>query len=140
MAKLTPTEFQEKHARRLKGAVDDIRKGLERVTEAPTAKAAAKKDKMKLRINEALDTGKWESRLKGVSLEEWKTKAVEKGLGRIASGVDGAAKKVENFASQLLPYQDSVRAKVKNMPDLTLEDRITRATTFIREMSKFRKK
>lgn len=140
MAKLTPSEFADKFARRLKASVEDIRKGLERVSESPTAKAAAKKDKMKARINEAIDSGKWSERLKAVSLEEWKSKAIDKGVNRIASGVDGSIKKMEDFAAQLLSYQDSLRAKIKAMPDMTLEDRINRATTWIREMSKFRKK
>ena len=140
MAKLTPTEFAEKQGRRLKGSIEDIRAGLLRVTENPCVKAAGKKEKMKARINEAIDTGKWDSRLKAVGLEEWRSKAIDKGLGRISSGIDGAMKKVEDFAAQLLPYQDSVRAKIKAMPDMTLEDRINRATAFIREMAKFRKK
>jgi len=41
MAKVTPDEFVEKHARRLKGAVEDMRRGVEKVTSAPTAAAAA---------------------------------------------------------------------------------------------------
>ena len=46
MAKLTPLEFQEKHARRLKASVEDVRKGIDRVTENPCELAAAKQDKM----------------------------------------------------------------------------------------------
>jgi hypothetical protein len=140
MSRLTPAEFQEKHARRLKGAVEDIRKGIERVTEAPGVKAAAKQAKMKMAINEAIDTGKWAERTKKVTVGEWKDKAINKGLGRIASGIDGASGKVTDFASQLLTVQDGIVNKVKAMPDMTLEDRINRMTTFIRDMSKFRKK
>jgi len=140
MPKVTPDEFQEKHARRLKGAVEDIRRGVEKVTEAPGAKAAAKQAKMKLRINEAIDTGKWAERTRKVPVDEWKRKTTEKGLGRIASGIDGSADKVKDFASQLLPYQDSVVNRVKALPDMTLEDRINRMTTFVRDMAKFRKK
>jgi len=39
MPKLTPAEYAEKHARRLKASTEDIRKGVAKVTEAPTAKA-----------------------------------------------------------------------------------------------------
>jgi len=140
MAKVTPEEFYDKYQRRLKGAVDDIRRGLEKVTEAPTAKAAAKQDKMKARIVEAIDSGKWARGLKRVSIEDWKTAAINKGVGRIAAGVDGASDKVKEFAAQLLSYQDSLKSKIEAMPDLTLEDRINRAVTWIREMSKFQKK
>jgi len=140
MAKLTPAEYQEKHARRLKGATEDMRLGVEKVTESPTAKAAAKKDKMKANLNRAIDSGKWERGLKRVTLEEWKTQMIDKGVGRVAAGIDGAAAKVTAFAAELLPYQDSVKGQIAKMPDITLEDNINRMTTFIRGMAKFQRK
>lgn len=140
MAKLTPTEYQEKHARRLKGATEDMRLGVEKVTESPTAKAAAKKDKMKANLNRAIDSGKWERGLKRVTLEEWKTQMIEKGVGRVAAGIDGAKDKVIAFAAELLPFQDGIKAKIAKMADITLEDNINRMTTQIREMAKFQRK
>ena len=139
MAKLTAKEFQEKHARRLKAATDDMRRGVERVTESPTEKAAAKKDKMKANINAALDNGKWEAGLKRVSLDDWKTKMLNKGVNRVASGIDEAAPKVEAFAADLLPHIDSVKTKIEKMPDVTLEDNIGRMTAFIRGMADFKR-
>lgn len=140
MAKLTPQEFREKQARRLKGAIEDIRAGIERVSTAPTAQAAAKQEKMVANLTQAVQSGKWAARLKKVTLEDWKAATATKGLPRIASGIDGAAAKVEDFAAQLLSYEDQVLAQIKAMPDLTLEDSINRATTWIRQMSKFSKK
>ncbi|NVM22311.1 MAG: hypothetical protein HWN68_11095, partial [Desulfobacterales bacterium] len=140
MARVTPEEFQEKHARRLKGAVEDIRRGVERVTESPTAKAAAKKTKMKTNLNAAIDSGKWERGLKRVSVDEWKKKTVEKGIDRIAAGIDAAADKQVAFARELLPFIDTQKEGIKKLPDVTLEDNITRMTTFIRGMAKFERK
>jgi ElaB/YqjD/DUF883 family membrane-anchored ribosome-binding protein len=140
MPKITPEEFVEKHARRLKGAVEDIRKGVERVTTSPGQLAAQKEAKFKAQLNAAIDQGIWKQRVSKVTVDEWKRKTVEKGLGRIASGIDASADKVRDFAQQLLPYQDGVLSKVKTMPDITLEDRINRMTTWVREMAKFRKK
>lgn len=140
MAKLTPQEATDKHARRLKGSIEDIRMGVERVTVAPTAKAAEKLDKMKLKYLEAIDSGKVERGLKRVSLEEWKTKTVNKGLNRIGAGVDEAHDKMVNFYSELLPFQDNLKSQVDKLPDITLEDNINRMTTFIRGMSKFKRK
>ena len=77
---ITPEEFAEKHARRLKAAVEDIRAGVERVTESPTAKAAAKQDKMIARLQEAVSSGKWAARLKAVPLEDWKSKTIRRAL------------------------------------------------------------
>jgi len=139
MAKLTPEEFQEKHARRLKGALEDIRRGVERLKESPTKKAAAKIDKMKERWLKAVEEGKVQRGLEGVGLEEWKDKFLNKGVPRIPAGIDGARDKVIKFASKLLPHIDAGKAKLEKMPDVTLEDSINRASEWIRHMAKFKK-
>lgn len=139
MAKLTPQEFQDKHARRLKGAVDDMRQGVERVTESPTAKAAAKSDKMKANLVASIDSGKWQAGLRRVSLEDWKSKMINKGVNRVAAGIDEAADKVTAFAADLLPHIDRGKEAISKMPDVTLEDSISRMTTFTRHMAKFKR-
>jgi len=139
MAKLTALEYQEKHSRRLKAAVEDVRRGIDRVTESPTAKAAAKQDKMLTNLTAAVSSGKWASGLKRVSLEDWKRKARDVGVNRIAAGIDAAKDKVVAFAEDLLPHIDRQRDKIKAMPDVTLDDNINRMTTFIRGMSEFKR-
>ncbi|MBA7617770.1 hypothetical protein ES703_25088 [subsurface metagenome] len=138
--RITPAEFQEKHARNLKASLVDMRAGVERVTEAPGAKAAAKQDKMLANLTAKITDGTWAARLKAVSLESWREKMVNKGLPRVSGGIDAAKDKVTDFASQLLPAVDAASRKVAAMPDLTLEDSISRMTTMVREMAKFRKK
>ena len=135
-----PRQVTDKWARRLSGATEDIRAGVEAVTEAPSQKAVQKKEKLKARWLEAIDSGKWESNLSKVSLEEWKNKMVSKGIARITQGVEDGRQKMEDFMSQFLPYLDTVRRRVEQMPDRTLEDRINRMVTMIRELSKFKKK
>lgn len=139
MAKLTPQEFQEKQARRLKAAVEDVRRGIDRVTENPCEKAAAKQDKMLMNLTAAVSSGKWAAGLKRVSLEDWKRKARDIGVNRIAAGIDGAKDKVISFAEVLLPHIDRGKDKIKSMPDVTLDDNINRMTTFIRHMSELRR-
>ena len=138
--KMTPAEYAEKQARRLKGATDDIRRGVMAVTEAPTAKAAAKADKMLANLTQAVQSGKWARRLKAVGLEDWRTKTLEKGLNRIAQGIDSAYDKQVEFASQLLPFEATLQAKVEAMPDATLEDSISKMVEWCRGMAKFEKK
>ena len=106
MAKLTASEFQEKHARRLKAAVEDVRKGIDRVTESPTEKAALKQDKMLTNLTAAVNSGKWAAGLKRVSLEDWKKQTRDVGVNRIAAGIDAAKSKVISFAEELLPHID----------------------------------
>jgi hypothetical protein len=91
-------------------------------------------------LTAAVQSGKWKTRLQKVSVEEWKQKALDKGLNRIAGGIDGARDKQIEFASQLLPYEAQLQEQVAKMPDLTLEDSVARATSWIRGMSKFVRK
>jgi len=135
MAKLTATEFQEKHARRLKAAVEDVRKGINRVTENPCEKAAAKQDKMLTNLTASVNSGKWAAGLKRVTLEDWKKAAADVGVNRIAAGIDAAKPKTIAFAEVLLPHIDRGKDKIKGMPDITLDDSINRMTTFIRHMA-----
>ena len=139
MAKLTPTEFQEKHARRLSAAVEDVRKGIDRVTENPCELAAAKQEKMLTNLTAAVNDGRWKAGLQRVSLAEWKDKAKNVGAGRIASGINAAKKKVIAFAEQLLPHIDAGVDKLKTMPDITLEDNIQRMVTMTRHMADFKR-
>ena len=139
MGKLTASEFQEKHARRLKAAVEDVRRGIDRVTENPTEKAAAKQDKMLTNLTSAVTSGKWAAGLKRVTLEDWKRKARDIGVNRIAAGIDGAKEKVISFAEVLLPHIDRGIEKIKGMPDVTLDDNINRMTSFIRHMSELKR-
>ena len=138
--RVTPEEYQEKHARRLKAAIEDMRKGVDRVSEAPGKAAAAKQSKMRERIVAAIDSGKWAKRVASVSLDEWKSAMKEKGLNRVAGGIDRAAPKVKAFAAELIAYENEGLKKLDTMPDVTLEDSINRATFWIRHMSKWIRK
>ena len=139
MARFTPEEVQEKHARRLKASVPDIISGVGKVTEAPGKKAAAKQEKMKANLVAKIDDGTWARRVGSVSVDDWKAAMINKGAGRIAAGIDGAKDKTIAFYSQLLPAVDAAKAKIANMPDVSLDDNINRVTTYLREMGKFKK-
>jgi len=138
-SKLTPQEFQEKHARRLTASVEDIRRGIDRVTVNPCELAAQKKDKMLANLTAAVTDGRWERGLKRVSLDDWKTKTRDVGVGRIAAGIQAASAKVVAFAEELLPHIDAGQAKLKSMPDITLEDNIARMSTFVRHMASMKR-
>ncbi len=137
---MTGDEFAEKHARRLKASLDDMRKGIEKVTENPTAKAAAKKEKMRANLNAAIDNGKWEAGLRRVSLDGWKQQILNKGLQRVSAGIDGAHDKMVAFGTQLLEYEKSLQGKINTMADLTLEDSIARSNEWIRGMAGMKRK
>ncbi len=139
MARVTPQQFAEKWARRTGQATQDYIAGVRGVREAPGQQAAEKADKLLAGVTRAINDGKWQARVSAVSLQSWQDAAVNKGAQRIAAGVQGAQNKMTRFASEVLPYLDNVVSEVKNMPDMTLEDRINRSSEFQRLMSQFRR-
>ena len=136
MAKVTPQEYAEKWGRRLKGSTEDIRRGIGRVSEAPGIAAARQQDLMLAKVTESISSGRWAAKVSAVPLDEWKKKTMDKGLVRIASGVDAAAAMQVQMATELLANVDAAVAVANQTPRGTLEDNITRMTTFVREMSK----
>jgi len=140
MAKLTPAEFANKWATRLGAATEDIQRGVNRVTDAPTEKAAQKADKYLAKVTAAVSSGKFARNLRKVSLEQWKTATISKGIPRVSQGAQAAKTKVQGFAEQLNAHQDDLKGKINAMPDVTLEDSINRATAWIRGMATFQMK
>ena len=137
MKGLTASEVAEKWQRRASNAVSDWKTGIENVSEAPTEKAAAAKNKMRNNLLNAIDSGKWESGLKRVSLDDWKDATTSKGQTRYSEGVSNAQGKMEAFMDEWLPYQEKIQKKLASMPNETLEDSINRMTTQVREAAKF---
>lgn len=135
--RVTPAAFQEKHARRLKAALEDMRAGVNQVTESPGIAAAEAQTKMRTNLVAAIDNGTWARRVSAVPLQAWKDAMVNKGIPRVSAGIDGAAGKVREFATQLIEHENRVLEEVDRLPDVTLEDSINRATTWIRRMSEF---
>lgn len=135
MAKVTAQEYAEKWARRMKGATEDVRRGVEKVTEAPGTAAARQADAMLAGVQRAVQDGTWARQVARVTLQEWKDKTLNKGINRIAAGVDAAQTRQVAMAQDLLAAVDSVAAEVRNMPKGTLEDGINRMTAFARGMS-----
>lgn len=128
-------QFVEKHNRRTKAALQDMRAGVERVTEAPGKKAAAAQGKMRAKVLESIDNGKWARRVGSVTLEDWKADMLQKGVDRVPAGLDRAEGKVRAFAEKLIPAQNRALAEMEGMPNLTLEDGIARAVFWIRKMA-----
>ena len=139
MVKLTPTEIADKWKRHSEGAVADYTKGVQGVTESPTDKAANKEAKMKANLIKSIDEGKWAKGLRAVSLEDWKRSAVEKGATNYGTGVRASEGKMADYMSEVLPHIESGQRAIKEMPDITLEDSVNRATAWIRHMAKFKR-
>ena len=140
MRKMTPAEYREKQATRLKGAIEEMEKGVDAVTESPTHKAAAKIDKMEANFVKAIRSGKTKRGLMRVDAATWKDKMKKKGIPRVATGIDEAADKVEAFAAEFLPHVYAGAEAVAKMPDISTEDSCNRAAAMIRHNAKFVRK
>ena len=139
MPKLNSTEGAKKWKDRLGGSVQDVIDGVNRVTESPMQKSAAAEDKWFANIQRAHTSGKRKRALLGVSLEEWKDKTANVGAQRIPSGAAAAEGKMEKFYGKLFPFEDSLQRKVGAMPNVTLQDSVSRATAWITGMAEFDK-
>lgn len=139
MAKLTAAEIAEKWKRRTQAATTDMQRGIERVTEAPGQKAAAKQEKMKRRLTESIDSGKWAANVSKVSLSDWKAAAINKGVARVSAGVEASAPKMQQFMGELLPHIESGQQMLEQMPDVSDSDNEQRMIAWMRHMRKFNK-
>jgi hypothetical protein len=135
MARVNAQEYAEKWGRRLKASTEDIRRGIDRTTEAPGVAAAKAAPLMLAKVTESVNNGTWASQVGKVSLQDWQKAAKEKGITRIASGVDAAAPKQAQMAGDLLAAVDAAAAKANAIPKGDIEASINRMTTFVREMN-----
>jgi len=136
MAKKDPTKIKEKWKRKMRAATEDMREGVEALTESPAKKAIEQKELLKKKLIEAIDSGIWEKQLGKVTLDEWKKAYIEAGIPRISSGVEKADKKMEDFFSWLVDAVEAAKGEIKTKKDGTIESSIARASEFIRAMHK----
>lgn len=123
---------------RTKAAVNEMKSGVEATTVAPGQQAAANADKWQQKLAQAETLDKFRRRVGGVSLQQWKDSMINKGVARVAAGVDAAAPVMAQFMTDFLPHVQAVADRVKQMPHLTVEDGIQRASEQIRGNSTFK--
>lgn len=133
--KLTAQQIAEKQASRLKGSLDMVRLGVENVQTAPGQKAAAQAAKWQAAMSSQETLNKWKSNVAAVTLDEWKTSMLTKGVNRIPAGIDAALDKVVAYYEKAIPHINRGQEKLSTMPNLTLEDSVNRASFWIRHMA-----
>ena len=133
--KLTAQQIAEKQANRLKGSLDMVRLGVENVTEAPGAKAAAQSAKWQAAMSSAETLAKWKKNVAAVTVDEWKESMLNKGVNRIPAGIDAALGKMVAYYEKAIPHINRGQEKLSTMPNLTLEDSVNRAAYWIRHMA-----
>lgn len=140
MAKVMPSP--QDAARNWKNAmaasVDKMKRGIQAVDVSPTAKAANAVDRQVAGVIRAQQSGKTAAALNAVTLQDWKAAALDKGVGRVASGAANAEPKMANFMSEFLPF---VAQGVQSLPERgDIETNIQRATAMMRHNAQFRRR
>ena len=131
---LSPDKVAAKWNRNLKNAIQDLKDGVDAVTEAPSAQAVAKQDKMRQNVVAAIDDGRWAAGLGKYTLAQWKQDMKTKAADRIPGGADAGQPAMREFMSVALPHIEAGLDKIKTMPDLTISDSKARAAAWIDHM------
>lgn len=140
MAKnLSPQDVANSWVSGMQGASEKMKRGVAAVTESPMAQAAAAVDLWQQQVSSDATRQKYLRGLGRVSLEEWKNMMATKGIARAASGATAARSKVEQFMADFLPFVNGVAASVRQMPKMTLEDRIARSAEQQRRTAAYRR-
>lgn len=108
---INATQFSENWAKGVQGATDKVKAGVNAVNEAPGQKAAAQGDLWLQRVTSSRD--KWARNVAAVSLTDWKTATIQKGIPAYTNSVGLAKSKVANFAQELIP---AINAALDTMP------------------------
>lgn len=140
MAKISASDAAKAWVDGLSAATTKMQRGVNNLTVSPTESAAKAKVKMLTNLTQAVNSGKWEAGLRGVTLDQWRQKYVEKGLPRVASGASASQDKMTSFMTQLLSYQDSALAALSSMPNNNKADSKARMNAWFDKMSAFQKK
>lgn len=132
--RLDPAAAAQKWEQRMATAGNDYIKGVERVTENPMAKAAAREDFWASQVQQAAAAHRFSGKLNRMQLQDWKGPAIKKGAPRLASGAAEAKPKVTSFQQKLAQQMEPILAEIDNMPKDTLDQRLAKANAYARAM------
>lgn len=133
MAMPTAQEAAQRWVQNTSGATQRYTDGVNAVTTSPGQAAARQADLWA--ANVAAAKQKFAANSAKVSLDQWKTAAVQKGAQRLASGVQAAQGNYEQALGKLLPY---IASAVQGLPARgNLEANINRMTGFVRKMAQY---
>lgn len=135
---MTGAEFAAEWSNRLSGSVEKIKRGVNAVNEAPSARAVRQQQKLLSNFTASVTSGKWAANTSKVTLEDWRSAMLNKGVNRIATGANEAVSKVAEFGQRLLTYQNAQLPTVQKMPSTNLAETKARMNAWFDIMSKFK--
>ena len=112
-------------------------RGVQAVTEAPNKKAAQALPRWIASVTSKKVQDKYVAKNNAVTLEEWQSATVQFGVPNLTRGAQKGQPKYETFATKFYPFLSQGLAKIESMPNVTLEDRIARATAMMRHNASY---
>lgn len=100
----------------MSGASERYKSGVQAVQTSPTAQAAAALPRYLQGVNEAVSSGRMAAALNNVSLEQWKSAAINKGAARLASGASAAKEKMAAHFNKWMPIYANIKSTIAQMP------------------------
>lgn len=113
-------------------------RGVENVDAAPNAKAAAALPRWIASVTSKAVQDKYVSKNQAVTLDAWKSATVQFGVPNLSRGAQKGQAKYSQFATKFYPFLNGTLSKIASMPNVTLQDRIARATTLMTENANFK--
>lgn len=139
MAMASASEISDKWEQSMRTAEQAYRRGIERTDVNPMEEAAKNVDGYRQGVLDAVDSGRYQAGLRRVTKQEWQDKALKLGASRLASGATLAKPKMQAFLDKFLPHLKSVTDRVRQMPKVTLQDRIARAVAQMEGTATFKR-
>lgn len=137
---LPANQISDRWNQQMKGSVQRMQTGIDGVTDSPMEKAANAQDKMLAGVSAAIQNGSWAAGLRRVTLTDWKNVTKAKIATSLAAGVDAAMPKRRAFDTWNVQTINQILPQINQMPNLTIEDSINRAATYMRYMQQHKYK
>ena len=129
MPMLTPQQVQAKWLANFQNATTAMTQGVQAVTQAPGAKAAAAASLWIQRL-QASQT-KWANRVGAVTLGEWQSAMITLGIPRAQQGAQEKQGKYGTFIQSYMTFLNGAVQQVRAMPKGTLAQGIARSNAMI---------
>lgn len=130
-----PTVVANLWVQRLSASTEQIKAGVLATTVSPGKAAAAQVDAWINGVNAARE--KFIRNSNAVTVQQWQTAMIDKGVPRVATGAQAALNKMIAFQTQWLPFVEAKAAVVRAMPKGGLENGVARAVAQIRANAEF---
>lgn len=139
-ARKTAQQVAQTWATRMAAAGPQVQAGVNAVQTSPTQLAAANVNGYLAGVQMAVSSGKWQQKLQAVSLQDWKSSMLNKGVQHMQTGAAAAVNKVTAAMGPLLQYVYDTRDSINAAnPRGTLQQNIQRSVAFQTAMANYGK-